>query len=185
MSDLSRLLDDVYNSAAATAEPSWTSDSALEDAFADWVPGSPVDAAAIEHSRFEDHDHDHDHETGARVIEHLLDDDEVDELRTLLDQAASLTPLLDAVDAVDDGPEVAAESSEPGLLLVPATETEDEDEDDPGASPIAGSPGRDESLVPSLIDADFVAPVPVRAWSRHDDDILPRGRRRRLTLSRR
>jgi hypothetical protein len=62
MSDLSRLLEDVYRSSgagptapAAPAAPSWSSDEALDDAFADWIPGPPGDAPAAERSFAVDH----------------------------------------------------------------------------------------------------------------------------------
>ncbi len=49
MSDLSRLLDDVYRSDAAAPEPpEWASDEALDDAFASWVPGPSDDAHPAE-----------------------------------------------------------------------------------------------------------------------------------------
>lgn len=43
MSDLSRLLDDVYGtggSGQAPSQPEWASEEALDEAFANWVPGS-------------------------------------------------------------------------------------------------------------------------------------------------
>lgn len=55
MSDLSRLLDDVYGDTAPavpvepdpptaplTGLPDWAVDSVLDEAFADWVPGAPA-----------------------------------------------------------------------------------------------------------------------------------------------
>ena len=60
MSDLSRLLDDVYGPSgaaappappapapAATGLPDWALDSVLDDAFADWVPSAPAAAAPV------------------------------------------------------------------------------------------------------------------------------------------
>jgi hypothetical protein len=41
MSDLSRLLDDVYRTTPARPEPAWSSDTALDEVFAHWVPGPP------------------------------------------------------------------------------------------------------------------------------------------------
>lgn len=49
MSDLSRLLDDVYGtggSGQAPPQPEWASEEALDQAFADWVPGSLGDEPA-------------------------------------------------------------------------------------------------------------------------------------------
>lgn len=58
MSDLSRLLDDVYGPSGAAAPPAppapapaasglpdWALDSVLDDAFADWMPSAPAAAA--------------------------------------------------------------------------------------------------------------------------------------------
>lgn len=60
MSDLSRLLDDVYGDTDASAEPAasapaptrsglpdWAIDSVLDEAFADWVPGPPTVAVGV------------------------------------------------------------------------------------------------------------------------------------------
>jgi hypothetical protein len=52
MSDLSRLLDDVYEPAAEDDERGWTSDEALDDAFSGWVPGPSEDASQAEKSLF-------------------------------------------------------------------------------------------------------------------------------------
>ena len=50
MSDLSRLLDDVYGTngggGQAPQQPEWASEAALDEVFANWVPGLPEDAAA-------------------------------------------------------------------------------------------------------------------------------------------
>jgi len=48
MSDLSRLLEDVYAGETAPSPPAWSSDEALDDAFASWVPGPPAEASAAE-----------------------------------------------------------------------------------------------------------------------------------------
>jgi hypothetical protein len=45
MSDLSRLLDDVYRTPAARPEPAWSSDTALDEVFANWIPGPTSPAA--------------------------------------------------------------------------------------------------------------------------------------------
>jgi hypothetical protein len=44
MSDLSRLLDDVYRAPASRSEPAWSSDSALDEVFANWIPGPAAPA---------------------------------------------------------------------------------------------------------------------------------------------
>lgn len=48
MSDLSRLLDDLYHDDTPDRAPSWSSDEALDEAFAAWVPGPGVDASPTE-----------------------------------------------------------------------------------------------------------------------------------------
>jgi hypothetical protein len=52
MSDLSRLLDDVYEPAATEHGKGWTSDEALDNAFSNWVPGPSEDASETEKSLF-------------------------------------------------------------------------------------------------------------------------------------
>jgi hypothetical protein len=58
MSDLSRLLDDVYGTGGEDppAEPDWSSDAALDTVFADWVPGEPAEAEAVTENSFLDSD---------------------------------------------------------------------------------------------------------------------------------
>lgn len=50
MSDLSRLLDDLYSDETPTLAlvPSWSSDEALDEAFSSWVPGPGADASSAE-----------------------------------------------------------------------------------------------------------------------------------------
>jgi hypothetical protein len=48
MSDLSRLLDDVYRTPAARPDPAWSSDSALDEVFSNWIPGPPAQADATD-----------------------------------------------------------------------------------------------------------------------------------------
>lgn len=48
MSDLSRLLDDVYRDETPTRAPSWSSDEALDEAFSSWIPGPGAEASAAE-----------------------------------------------------------------------------------------------------------------------------------------
>jgi len=60
MSDLSRMLDDLYDlspdevappaSSAPPAAPSWASEEALDDAFGGWIPGPAEDASDAERS---------------------------------------------------------------------------------------------------------------------------------------
>jgi hypothetical protein len=51
MSDLSQLLGDLYaDDTPAPKAPDWSSDEALDDAFASWVPGPAEGSAAAERS---------------------------------------------------------------------------------------------------------------------------------------
>ena len=105
MSDLSRLLEDVYRSGpAAPAAPSWSSDSALEEVFADWVPGPSEDAHAAQ-----------------RAFAPSADDraETMDQLDVLMQQAAAMAP-----EVVDDEPMVEAivELPRPVIELEPAPE---------------------------------------------------------------
>jgi hypothetical protein len=51
MSDLSQLLGDLYaDETPVPRAPEWSSEEALDDAFASWVPGPAEGAAAAEHS---------------------------------------------------------------------------------------------------------------------------------------
>ena len=56
MSDLSRLLGDVYGTPTEEppAAPDWADESVLDEAFADWVPGPPTDAPAAERAALSD-----------------------------------------------------------------------------------------------------------------------------------
>jgi hypothetical protein len=148
MSDLSRLLGDVYNSGPQGAEPPWSSDTALDDAFADWVPGPPADASPAERS-------------------FLPDDDADEQIEALLEQAARFAPLVEELDEVGEVHEVEE-------LAV-------DEVDEP--SPFEASEPVESMEAPAPIDPTFVAPLPVQAWSREDDDILPGGRHRRRARS--
>lgn len=51
MSDLSQLLGDLYaDETPVRKAPEWSSDEALDDAFASWVPGPAEGSAAAERS---------------------------------------------------------------------------------------------------------------------------------------
>lgn len=43
MSDLSRLLDDVYRTASPAPALDWSSETSLEDVLANWTPATPVE----------------------------------------------------------------------------------------------------------------------------------------------
>ena len=96
MSDLSRLLDDVYRSGPSTpAPPAWSSDSALDEVFSDWVPGEPEGATPAEQA-FVD-------------FEPPGTDDTLQQLDALVQQAAALEPDITDEDEDDVGqPEVVS-----------------------------------------------------------------------------
>jgi hypothetical protein len=48
MSDLSRLLDDVYRTPAPRPEPAWSTDTALDEVFANWIPGPQPTSSVAE-----------------------------------------------------------------------------------------------------------------------------------------
>lgn len=48
MSDVARLLDDLYTEDSPTRAPSWSSDEALDEAFSSWIPGPGAEASAAE-----------------------------------------------------------------------------------------------------------------------------------------
>jgi hypothetical protein len=181
MSDLSRLLEDVYRSGpAAPAAPAWSSDSALEDAFADWVPGPPEDAPAAEREFAET--------TTSRTPA-------MDQLDALM-QAVAMAP--DAVDDDEFDPEplktaaVFDQFDEFDIEPVEAAPVEAAPVDAPVAAEVERL-GHFQSLVDEQepeaeaeIERKPIA-LPSGTWSREDDDILPnRGHgRRRLSLKRR
>ena len=168
MSDLSRLLEDVYRSGlSAPAAPSWSSDTALEDAFADWVPGPSDDAHAAER------------EFAGTEIEPV---DPIDQLDSLMQQAASI-----ASDMVEDEPEAqpaAKTAFEVAFEIENVIDTPDESVIEPAYETIVEF---HEPVIESAPQPVAVV-VPTGTWCRQDDDILPgraHGRRRRMSLKRR
>jgi hypothetical protein len=154
MSDLSRLLGDVYGTGpaveeeveaheetsplAATATPEWADDSVLDEAFANWVPGPPSDAPAAE--------------------------------RAALADLASFGHEEPAEPAPVAVPETLAEA-----LPVEAEWFFDV----PAATPTTPEPVLHLDTVDVDGDADTDDKVSVAPWQRSDDDLLPsRGRRR-------
>ena len=99
MSDLSRLLDDVYRSGSTTpAPPEWSSDSALDEAFSDWIPGEPASA-----------------------------DDTMDQLDALVQQAAAMAPAEEDEPVDEPAPTAAApmvENRETALRWTPERSSE-------------------------------------------------------------
>jgi hypothetical protein len=135
MSDLSRLLDDVYNSTTPAPAPSWSSDTALEEAFADWAPGPPADAPE-EGSIFDEAPTadrsivDQFEEVDPVVEYHLEEPDADDELETLLEQALQLAPFDDGhvADQQEERTEPEAHTASEPSTLAEAFELFDADE---------------------------------------------------------
>ena len=194
MSDLSRLLDDVYRSGASTpAAPAWSSDDALEEVFADWVPGESEGASAAEQAFAQLADPDPEYEPVERGM---------DQLDALVEAAASMTPVGDEpVDAPFDQSrfedafaEVFMTPAEPEpvadepVATDPAPEPALEAEPEPvmWEAPLRWTPEREIEEPAPL--TPVAAPVATAMWCRQDDDILPRrglgGRSRRLSLRR-
>jgi hypothetical protein len=154
MSDLSRLLDDVYGdggggAAAMPAPPDWSSDEALDDTFASWVPGPPADAPAAERA-------------------YMVEDDPTD------DGAASIGDVFAAFGTEIEEPTASmpdTDESQPPAPSAPVTELWS-----------AGALDVDDALLgvaaepePMRKPASFApAPASLR-WMPSDDDILPRG----------
>jgi hypothetical protein len=162
MSDLSRLLEDVYGDGGAVygdgssppAVPDWSSDEALDDTFASWVPGPPADAPAAERA-------------------FAVDDSPVRERPTFDEVFAAFGP--------EDASELVAEVEVEGDIDA-AVET------DPVAvaeipelgdlTDVADLAGFTETFTPAT-ELAAAAPEPIAApriitrWMPSDDDILP------------
>jgi hypothetical protein len=162
MSDLSKLLDDVYSSGSSTPEvPSWSSDSALDEAFSDWVPGESEGASAAEQAFA-------DIAEMTEPAQLAVPTETMDQLDALVQAAVAMAP------AVDDD-ELPQENEAAVTESTPVIENED--------SVLRWMPERSPEAVEPAAPLPAVAP-----WNRHDDDILPRrglgGRRRRMSLRR-
>jgi hypothetical protein len=189
MSDLSRLLDDVYRTAPAATEPAWSPPpSPFEEAFGTWpAADEATDDLAVpvdDESGFDDLPVTFTHQPTMREeLRHAPAlDDEVAEALSRLNLAVqhvtvpepapapvalAATPpnVLDEVAVAVPVQDLPAAADEPELLAEPEPEAEPELEPEP--------------VVLEATRADLV-------WSMTDDDILPgRKRRRRLRLSRR
>jgi hypothetical protein len=150
MSDLSKVLGDLYESGDATttpehaefqaSAPAWADEDRLDEAFSQWTPGPPADAPAAE-----------------REMSIVLDMPEVPAARLDDEMAAAMNAAL-----AQPAPEVhvaAWETSAPES--VPAYRPE------PAYEP-----------APALMDLDMTsvfdtAPTAFATWQRTDDDILP------------
>lgn len=152
MSDLSKVLGDLYDTSAPSPSPAearfqptapeWADEERLDEAFDGWTPGPPADAPAAE-----------------REMSVVMDAPFVPAARLDEDLAATLSEAL--VDAGRDNhdpdvPVASAPSYElPGY--------------DMGEMPAAVEPAYE----PPMVEA-YTPPVePARPWSRLDDDILP------------
>lgn len=170
MSDLSRLLDDVYRSGSGAAGPAWASDDALDEVFADWVPGPPADAPEAERAYANTPE-------AAEELAATLEVEEAPDPAPAPDPFEPLQALLEqALRQAPDEPE-RDEQDEPVVDLV-------------GEPEVVGEPELVVEPAPILVledgtDHDFVAPTPVLGWRRSDDDILPTGKARRGLFRRR
>lgn len=151
MSDLSRVLGDLYGDNEPTNEPStyratapeWATDERLDEAFASWTPGPPADAHAAEREMSE---------MSVVVDAPVLPAAHLDE-----DLAATLSAAL--VDAGRDNEVEFPVASAPSYSL--PTYDDKPLPVEPEPAPVA------EEYVPAP------SPVPTRPWSRLDDDIFP------------
>jgi hypothetical protein len=161
MSDLSRLLDDVYEQPVAKDDAKgWTSDEALDSAFSDWVPGPGEDASEKERSLFAGAKPRPDDESDP------ITDENVGELPTT-GLAAQVAP----DDTVQSDPPSDRIASETGT-----TEVLD-------AIPVDDAPTMSREWASANAVPTDVTPAPV-VWRPVDDDILPaRANRRFLGLS--
>jgi len=159
MSDLSKLLDDVYRSGSSTpAAPSWSSDSALDEVFSDWVPGEPEGATPAEQAFAE--------VAGPAPLE--IPNETRNQLDALVQAAVAMAP------EAEDEYELPQEMES---VVDESTPVVNRD------AILRWTPERAPEM------AMPVEPLPtVTPWSRRDDDILPRrglgGRRRRVSLRR-
>ena len=204
MSDLSRLLEDVYASAPAappadasppaeapaTEAPSWSSEDALEQVFSDWVPGPPEEAPSQERAMF----------ASSEEIEAKAEDP--------VDWEAAIAALMpgpsepvdqhdddeyetETVPLVDDdhsGQSMAGafELFESIIGDMPKPDPEPREGDDfltPFETPFEAI---EEDETPLVAAGAVPAPMGGAGWCRDDDDILPArsARRFRLTLRR-
>jgi hypothetical protein len=158
MSDLSRLLDDVYEPPAVKDDAKgWTSDEALDSAFSDWVPGPGEDASETEKSLFAGAKKRPTDESGS------IADKNLGGLPT--ESLATPAPPIDPV--LSDPPSDRIESSPVTTLLSAITV-----DDLAPADKVDESPRTGQEWASATASHDTIAPIPV-AWRPEDDDILP------------
>lgn len=204
MADLSNLLSDVYGEAAPPAAPeppAWADDAKLDEVFSDWQPGPSDDAPRAERAVVG--------ESGglvgalhARAAGTTSGSPEpavaapiaVPDLPEPVAEAADAkpaggAPLDDDLAAALSAALAAAPPPAPPAPTPAAPPTVRESLEDalfdafaPIATPPAVEPGAEERAPVAPVAVTTVAatePEPARAWQRADDDILPRGGRRR------
>lgn len=208
MSDLSRLLEDVYRrsqepaspvpsqpdpvaesgpSPAAPANPSWSSDDTLESVFADWVPGPTEAAPAVEHAIFAELLA----ETEAPTP--ISDDSDPYDLGQVfrdLDPAPTSgirivdLDLDDALvdDVLPDDAQLGAEVVDDVAVEVTPLRQLLDALDEPPAAFEFPSPAA-ATISSTLRPAQTLTPAAPVGWRREDDDILPsRSGRRTMSL---
>ena len=171
MSDLSRVLGDLYGpddqpSVAPPRNfraeaPEWADEQRLDEAFADWTPGPPPEAPAMEREM-------------AVVIDTppvpaaRLDEDLAGALNAALIEAGDPQPGPDFPAAAAPSYAIPAYGEDPALASFPAPTTapvpvaEDWVEAYPSAEPVT-----------EAVPFPSAPPMPQRPWARADDDILP------------
>lgn len=155
MSDLSRVLGDLYGEseqAAAPASsfrptaPEWADDERLDEAFASWTPGPPADAPAAE-----------------REMSVVVDAPIVPDARMDDDIAAAMNAAL--VDAGRDNEVEVPMASAPSYALPTY-------DDEP--LPVTMAPVEEYLPEPEpVFEPEPVLPVRTGPWTRSHDDILP------------
>lgn len=161
MSDLSRLLDDVYSTGPASppaappptaAEPDlpWATEESMDEAFADWVPGPAADAPQAERDLFELAGVDDAPAQATSVLEHRFVADQAP-ADSLGDLAAPAT-LADALGDVADLP-VAAEEPLAAFAAEALEEDDVEEAPAPEVLSFAGPVPDDEPVADQMVDA--------------------------------
>ncbi|MDQ1402164.1 MAG: hypothetical protein QOG03_480 [Actinomycetota bacterium] len=197
MADLSKVLGDVYAtadgpearrfvSAAREQAPEWADESRLDAAFADWTPGPPSDAPAAERALFASPAPKAETELHGGPGPLALDDDLAAALSEALAEAPPLVDNelfdqdIDAAPSVDFEVEaVVRQVIDPEPAGEPVAEVAE-----PTLTP-AESHALLVSAAPEVADdhtatTDDSVPSTARlSWNRSDDDLLPRGARRR------
>jgi hypothetical protein len=191
MADLSKVLGDVYEaadrpeanrfvSAARQQAPEWSDESRLDAAFADWTPGPPSDAPAAERALFASAPTQTHAEQGPLVLD--------DDLAAALSEALAEAPPLGDNDLFDQDTDSLGDT--PAIALEPSVDEVDE-VDDVDEIPVLSKAESHALLSDAVPEPVAELPEPFEPsasnrliWNRSDDDVLPRGMRRRgLSLS--